>query len=119
MSSDRARRSFDPSRMYRSVVSQQGRVTLEADANEAEEIRTEESRAKLVDVVGPAGAPDDGFKIAVPGAGLGAFDFTIGRGTFYVGGVRVHQDDEKATYLRQRETEWVDYPAGAPAPYPA
>ena len=29
--------------MYRSVVSQQGRVTLEADANEAEEIRTTES----------------------------------------------------------------------------
>ena len=34
MGSDRARISFDHSRGYRSVVAQQGRVTLEADVNE-------------------------------------------------------------------------------------
>ena len=118
MGSDRARRSYDAGRMYRSVVSQQGRVTLEADANEAEEVRADESRAELVDIVGPTGAPDDGFRIAVPGTGAGAFDFAIGRGTLYVGGVRVHQDDEAATYLGQQQAEWIDYPAGAPAAYP-
>ena len=36
MSSDRARISYDPSRHWRGVISQQGRVALEADANEAE-----------------------------------------------------------------------------------
>ena len=35
MASDRARISFDPTRDYRTVLAQQGRVTLEADVNEA------------------------------------------------------------------------------------
>lgn len=116
MSSDKARRSFDAGRMYRSVVSQQGRVTLEADVNEAEEIRTAESRDDLLDIVGPAGTPDNGFKISLPGSA--GFDFAIGRGTLYVGGVRVVERDDHATYLGQQHNEWVDYPAGAPAPYP-
>src|SRR5437879_710868 len=90
MGSDRARRSYDASRMYRSVVSQQGRVTVEADANEAEEIRAAESHAELIDVVGPSGSPDDGFKISVPAVTTTQFDFAIGAGTLYVGGVRVH-----------------------------
>ncbi len=108
MATDRARRSYDASRRYRSVVSQQGRVTVEADANEAEEIRTAESRAELIDIVGPTGTPDDGFKISLPGNG--DFDFKIGKGTLYVGGVRVAVEDDKATYLGQVNTEWVDYP---------
>ena len=111
MSSDRARRSYDVGRMYRSVVSQQGRVTLEADANEADEIRAEESRAELIDVIGPSGAPDDGFAISVP-AGLDPFDFSIGAGTLYVGGERVINADESASYVGQRKSEWTDYPAG-------
>jgi hypothetical protein len=119
MGSDKARRSYDASRMYRSVVSQQGRVTLEADANEAEEIRTEESRAELIDIVGPTGTPDDGFKISVGGR-LRPLDFAIGQGVYYVGGVRVRQDRDNATYLEQQRTEWIDYGAArtpdAPAP---
>ena len=110
MGSDKARRSYDSSRMYRSVVSQQGRVTLEADANEAEEIRAEESRADLIDVIGPAGARGDGFKIAVPAKAIQPFDFSIGQGSFYVGGLRVTNPDENATYEGQKQTEWVDYP---------
>lgn len=116
MGSDRARRSFDATRMYRSVVPQQGRVTLEADANEADEIRTAESRAELVDIIGPAGTPDDGFLIAVPG-GTAAFDFAIAAGTIYVGGERVVQA-AAGTYLGQSAGDWVDYPAGAPTAYP-
>ncbi len=116
MGADRARRSFDASRMYRSVVSQQGRVTLEADANEAEEIRTSESRAELVDIVGPAGTSDDGFRITVSGGGK-PFDFGISAGTMYIGGNRVVQS-EATTYEGQRGSEWVDYPAGSPAPGP-
>jgi hypothetical protein len=104
--------------MYRSVVSQQGRVTLEADANEAEEIRAQESCADLIDVIGPAGVPGDGFKIAVPAEALSPFDFSIGQGTFYVGGLRVTNPDGKATYLHQGETEWIDYPAGRATDYP-
>src|SRR5512133_361988 len=134
MATDRARNSYDATRMYRAVVSQQGRVTVEADANEAEEIRGEESRAQLIDVVGPTGSPDDGFKISIPGPSAPApaeknekvfrrmlsepiaasdpFDFAIGEGTLYVGGMRVRCTASQATYSRQRKTEWVDFPAG-------
>src|SRR5437763_1380621 len=38
MSSDRARVSYDPTRQYRSVLAQQGRVTLEADVNALREV---------------------------------------------------------------------------------
>jgi len=111
MGADRARRSYDASRMYRSVVSQQGRVTLEADANEAEDIRTAESRAELIDLIGATGTPDDGFKISAPGDGT--FDFAIGPGTMYLGGVRV-QRASRETYLHQRKVEWADRPVKDP-----
>lgn len=125
MPSDRARRSYDAGRMYRSVVSQQGRVTLEADANEAEEIRAAQSRAEVIDIVGPTGTPDDGFKISVPDTAT-PFDFAIGQGTLYVGGVRL-VSAANLTYLRQKDAEWADYPhpdwvhyaASASWPYPA
>jgi hypothetical protein len=98
--------------MYRSVVSQQGRVTLEADANEADEIRAAESRAELIDIIGPSGAPGGGFAISVPASTGRRFDFAIGEGTLYVGGVRVHHDNAKATYYEQDRSEWVEYPIG-------
>ena len=105
MPSDRARYTFDPSRMYRSVVSQQGRVTLDADDNEAEEIRSEGTRVQLVDVVGPTGSPDEGFKIGWK-ANIGP-DFLIGAGTLYAGGLRVQNDEQTASYLNQKNTEWL------------
>ena len=63
MGSDRARVSYDEKQQYRSVVMQQGRVTLEADWNEAQQISTEETRKEALDFVGPAGTPDDGYRI--------------------------------------------------------
>src|SRR5512138_3561839 len=118
MATDRARNSFDPWRQYRSVVAQQGRVTLEADANEAEQIRIEESRAELVDIIGPTGSPDRGFQITVPVGGP-AFGFTIGAGTIYVGGLRIHQL-RSTTYDDQRTSEWADRRTPDPdAPVPA
>ena len=120
MGADRARRSFDGGRMYRSVVSQQGRVTLEADANEAEEIRAEASRAELVDLVGPTGAPAAGFEISVPpqAPAVGPFDFGIGEGAIYVGGMRVVQPSP-TSYEQQKSSDWRDFPAGALGADPA
>ena len=45
------------------MISQQGRVTLEADWNEADAIAAEERRAELMNIIGPAGTPDDGYRI--------------------------------------------------------
>ena len=57
MGSDIARVSFDPTRQYRSVVLQQGRVTLEADGNEASRIASEALRLETIDLVGPSVGP--------------------------------------------------------------
>src|SRR5262245_6863140 len=117
MSTDRARRSFDATRMYRSVVAQQGRVTVEADSNEAEDIRSEASRAELLDTIGASGSPDAGFQISVPAPGAAPFDFAIAAGTLYVGGARLHT--EATTYAGQRATEWKDHPPGLAPGEPA
>lgn len=101
MSSDITRLSFDPKRHYRGVIAQQGRVTLDADSNEASAIAAESERAQLVDVVGPSGTPDDGYRVDVAGSG----DLTIRRGTMYVGGERVTLDAD-LDYADQ--PDWVD-----------
>jgi hypothetical protein len=59
MTADIARITYDPRRKYRSVVAQQGRVTLEADSNEASAIASEALRLETIDVIGHAGTPDD------------------------------------------------------------
>ena len=58
-----ARVTYDPSRRYHGVVAQQGRVSLEADWNEAQAITREQLEARTLDLVGPAGSPDRGYRI--------------------------------------------------------
>src|SRR5262249_24782901 len=45
-------------------------------------------------------------------------DFAIGKGSLYVGGVRVENSNDEATYKGQTSTEWVDYPDDRPGPEP-
>jgi hypothetical protein len=105
MSSDRARISFDPSRHWREVISQQGRVTVEADANEAVAIATAARRAELIDTVGPAGTPDDGYKVLPGTTSSAAGDLAISAGTMYVGGERMVLE-QQLDYAAQ--PDWVD-----------
>ena len=102
MASDRARISFDPSRTYRSVVAQQGRVTLEADVNEAEVIASEERRLEAIDVIGPAGTPDDGYAVSAAGA-----DLVVGVGTMYLGGWRLTLGQPVKL---SAQPDWLDRP---------
>jgi hypothetical protein len=102
MATDIARRSYDPWRHYRSVVSQQGRVSLEAEDNEDRVIALEERRHELIEIVGPAGTPDDGYAVS---AAADPGDFTVGAGTMYVGGERVVLD-RPVTYFDQ--PDWID-----------
>ena len=57
MGSDRARVSYDERRQWRSVVRQQGRVTLEADEKEADDIASEELRLVNLDNLSGQGGP--------------------------------------------------------------
>jgi hypothetical protein len=108
--SDRARISYDPSRHWRGVISQQGRVTLEADQNEADAIAAHERRQELLDIVGPLGTPDSGYQILPGGSGNPPGDLTIQHGTLYVGGERMVLDSD-LDYAEQ--TDWIDI-AGDP-----
>lgn len=104
MGSDRARISFNPARGYRSVVAQQGRVTLEADVNEQASIASEALRRETIDVVGPAGTPEQtGYEVSVSGNQI-----TVDPGTMYVGGWRMTLD--KAVTLAA-QPDWLDQPA--------
>ena len=70
MAGDYARVSYDPRRKWRGLTAQQGRVTVEADWNEAAAIVREHDRQLTLDVVGPVGTPDQGYAVtAVPAAG--------------------------------------------------
>jgi len=91
MTSDRARVSYDPSRRYHGVVAQQGRVSLEADWNEAQAIAGAELAARTLDVVGRTGSPDHGYELSpVIDDGSATGDLWISAGTLYVGGQRLH-----------------------------
>ena len=106
MGSDRARISNDKRRDYRSVVSQQGRVTLEADQNEDRWIAGELLREETLDVVGPSGTPDDGFLVKSATL-LNAVqnDVQIQAGTMFVGGERVVLESD---LLYSAQPEWLD-----------
>ncbi|MDC0744837.1 DUF6519 domain-containing protein [Polyangium mundeleinium] len=112
MGSDIARRTYDEGRQYRRVIAQQGRAVIEADLNEAQEITTEELRKEALDFVGPAGTPDDGYKLSIQAPEEGApQDVHIGPGTMYVGGMRVFLPSPGAFYSKQ--LDWLD---NAPPP---
>jgi hypothetical protein len=111
MGSDRSRKTYDPGRQYRSVVEQQGRVILDADLNEAQEIAEGARRVETIDVVGPLATPDNGYAISVPWPPPSGFltnDFAVGPGSMYVGGERVTLRAPGTTYFTQ--PEWLDGP---------
>src|SRR4051794_39692371 len=105
MASDRARISYDPSRAYRGVIAQQGRVQIDADLNEESAIAREALRLETIDIIGPAGTSDDGYKVT----GGGSFgQVSVGAGTYYLGGWRLTLD---APVLLGKQPEWLDAPA--------
>jgi hypothetical protein len=112
MGSDRARVSYDQRRQYRAVVSQMGRVTAEADPNEASTIADEAIREDALDFVGPNGTPNDGFRVVeTTKANTGKtpkFDFSVSAGTMYVGGERIVAFDP-IRYSSQ--ADWLDWAA--------
>jgi hypothetical protein len=94
MVADIARVTYDPTRQYRSLIYQQGRVTLEADNNEGAALEGEALRLETIDIFGPATAIGAGYEVS---SGTGPGGVIIGAGIFYLGGWRL--DLEKAIDL--------------------
>ncbi|MFI9381978.1 DUF6519 domain-containing protein [Kutzneria sp. NPDC052558] len=91
MKADFSRATFRPAAHYSAVLSQQGRVQLDADANEQAAIELHLARTTAADVIGPHGGPADGFTVAyVPSPdGKQPADLAITPGRYYVDGVLV------------------------------
>jgi hypothetical protein len=111
MAGDYARVSYDPRRKWRGLAAQQGRVSVEADWNEAAAIARERDRQLTLDVVGPVGTPDQGYAVtAIPAAGgppgSTPGDLLIGAGTLYLGGERLDLD-APVDYALQ--PDWLDF----------
>src|SRR5215472_9079051 len=104
MKADITRDSFDSMKYFTRVMMQQGRPQLDADWNEQIAIFWEFWRKFVSDVIGPHAGPesDCGFGILAEGESKhvgreerelleklqGAGDFLIGRGHYYVDGIR-------------------------------
>src|SRR5439155_15304209 len=69
-----------------------------------------------IDVIGPTGSPDGGFKLSAPTTGGGTGDFTIGAGTLYLGGLRLEMHQAE-TYRLQRD--WIRRPPATDIALPA
>jgi hypothetical protein len=108
---DITRHLFQPLKHYVGARSQQGRVLLDSDVNEAAQAIGEEQRAVLLDVIGPNGSPDDGFLPDVGigdevpvravsfngGAAVDCLDLRLATGTLYVAGLRFEHHAGPAT----------------------
>ena len=84
MKGDFSRLRFPSRKNYTSVLQQQGRVALDADANEQSLIDDYLRSVTTTDMLGRAGGPahDEGFRISVANNAI-----HIGRGRYYVEGI--------------------------------
>jgi hypothetical protein len=110
---DISRNAFDPKKHYSGVRMQQGRVITDDDWNDNERIEDEDRRRARIDIIGPAGSPDDGFKIKNPTMNNGKIDFNILPGSFYLGGLRLEMG-EMETFLTQKDWLKPDNPLTKP-----
>lgn len=83
MKGDFSRNTFSPANHYRSVLHQQGRVSVDADFNEEAEIVNARQDGTTADVIGPTGRPKGEFAVTVDGSGT----LQISAGTLYLDGV--------------------------------
>ena len=111
---DLSRSATDFRKHYKSVRAQQGRVFIDDDYNENERIHGEDERRSRVDIIGPAGTPDNGFLITNPTVTGGHIDFDINPGTFYLGGL--HLELEQLEKF-QVQSDWLQF-SGASVPAP-
>ena len=90
MKGDFSRLRFAPQKNYTSVLQQQGRVSLDSDANEQQLIDEHLRTTEAIDIIGHRGGPkfDEGFEITIQNGN----SLQIGAGRYYVEGLLVEND---------------------------
>lgn len=96
MKADLTRDTFHPLKHYARVLTQQGRVQLDADMNEQAAILLRYLHILANDLIGPAGGPLNNLGFAIAARPLlpspNAPDFQIGFGNYYVNGLLCQAD---------------------------
>jgi hypothetical protein len=117
MNGDFSRVTFDPGKHYSSVLLQQGRVQLDADANEQAALGLYHLRAALADIIGPyGGSSADSFKISLEKTPKNELtDVLVGSGHYYVDGILCENDADDVSYLHQPDL----FPGNGEYPLPA
>jgi hypothetical protein len=94
MKADLTRDTFHPLNHYARVLTQQGRVQLDADMNEQAAILLRYLHILAADLIGPAGGPQNnvGFAISPLTPTPNPTDFQIGFGNYYVNGLLCQAD---------------------------
>ena len=95
MKGDFTRMTFDPTKHYSGVLEQQGRVQVDSDFNEMNDIHRYISRRLAADLIGRHGGPGDSFKIGSTKDQDNKEilrDFAIAPGYYYVDGVLCEND---------------------------
>ncbi|NGO44290.1 DUF6519 domain-containing protein [Streptomyces ureilyticus] len=89
MHADLSRLTFRPERHYSAVIAQQGRVQLDADANEQTAIQLHQARTVAADLIGQHGGPRKyaGFRIEYVGGKHDIDTLHIHGGRYYVDGI--------------------------------
>ena len=90
MKGDFTRVTFDPAKHYSGVLEQQGRMQVDSDRNEMNDIHRYFSRMLAADLIGPHGGPGSGFDIAIAKKSDGSDetrDFEVTLGHYYVNGI--------------------------------
>jgi hypothetical protein len=93
MKADLSRQTFGREKHYHGVIKQQGRVDLDADWNEQNEIVSSRVETEAVDVIGPSGAPidDAGFELTATSGGI---NINISKGRAYVDGLLCENEQD-------------------------
>ncbi len=89
MTADISRHSLRPALNYTGVVRQQGRLPIDADETESDDLASLLLRQLASETICTRGSPDDGFTITDAVLANGKLDFKIAPGTFYLGGTRL------------------------------
>jgi len=102
MKGDFTRDTFDPLKHFSRVLMQQGRVTLDADANEQSAILLHYVRTLARDLIGPYAAPfdDQGFVLTPQGSNV-----MINHGRCYVGGILAENDQDCLYWKSESDTD--------------
>ncbi|MFI9773299.1 DUF6519 domain-containing protein [Streptomyces sp. NPDC051956] len=119
MHADLSRLTFHPERHYSAVVAQQGRVQLDADANEQTAIQLHQARALAADLIGRYGGPRDaaGFRIEYVGGKHDIDTLYIHGGRYYVDGILLDADRRApGTPVPDEDAEGAENAEDTPTP---